>query len=213
MYKKILISLLFITAVFNGCSTKNNISKKEDYKILDEVGIVGIQDTTMQYYKNSTTVYKCKVTSDKYLSEIINVTPLMKILKEKDVKITFTEPTKKLLVIKTINYLSLYDGDCEPYTIKAVVELYDVEDISKNWNKENIKDYAKDISSLNSKRLIYSHEFVLDKYYNIYSEFLGFNAKGIGHKLDDNPNKDKKDIHKFHQEIIKELEKVIKFPE
>ena len=213
MYKKILISLLFITAVFNGCSTKNNISKKEDYKILDEVGIVGIQDTTMQYYKNSTTVYKCKVTSDEYLSEIINVTPLMKILKEKDVKITFTEPTKKLLVIKTINYLSLYDGDCEPYTIKAVVELYDVEDISKNWNKENIKDYAKDISSLNSKRLIYSHEFVLDKYYNIYSEFIGFNAKGIGYELDDNPNKDKKDIHKFHQEIIKELEKVIKFPE
>lgn len=213
MKKYILISLFFVIIFFSACSTKNNISKKEDYKILDEVGIIGIKDTKIQYYKNITTPYKCNVTSDKYLSEIINVTPLIKMLKEKDIKITFTEPTKKLLIVKTINYLALYDSNCEPNTIKVIVELYDVEDISKNWNKENIKDYAKDISSLNSKRLIYSHEFVLDKYYNIYSEFIGFNAKGIGYELDDNPNKDKKDIHKFHQEIIKELEKVIKFPE
>ena len=213
MNKKILTNLFFIIIFFSACSTKNNISKKEDYKILDEVGIVGIKDTTIQYYRNSTTPYKCNVTSDKYISEIIDVTPLIKILKEKDVKITFTEATKKLLVIKTINYLSLYDSDCEPYTIKVIVELYDVEDISNDWNKKNIKDYAKDISSLNSKRLIYSHEFILDKYYNIYSEFLGFNAKGIGYKLDDNPNKDKKDINKFYQEVIKDLEKVMKFPQ
>ncbi|MCT7614148.1 hypothetical protein [Aliarcobacter butzleri] len=213
MNKKILTSLFFIIIFFSACSTKNNISKKEDYKILDEVGIVGIKDTTIQYYRNTTTPYKCNVTSDKYITEIIDVTPLIKILKEKDVKITFTEPTKKLLIIKTTDYLALYDGNCEPNTIKVIVELYDVEDISKNWSKENIKGYSKDISSLNSKRLIYSHQFVLDKYYNIYSEFLGFNAKGIGYKLDDNPNKDKKDINKFYQEVIKDLEKVMKFPE
>lgn len=213
MNKKILTSLFFIIIFFSACSTKNNISKKEDYKILDEVGIVGIKDTTIQYYRNTTTPYKCNVTSDKYITEIIDITPLIKTLKEKDVKITFTEPTKKLLIIKTTDYLALYDGNCEPNTIKVIVELYDVEDISKNWNKKNIKGYSKDVNSLNSKRLIYSHQFILDKYYNIYSEFLGFNAKGIGYKLDDNPNKDKKDINKFYQEVIKELEKVMKFPE
>ncbi|MFX4263923.1 hypothetical protein ACOL3L_00325 [Aliarcobacter butzleri] len=212
MYKKIIISLLFIALGFSACGTKNNIynniSKKEDYKILDEVTIIGIKDTTIQYYRNSTTPYKCNVTSDKYITEIIDVTPLIKILKEKDVKITFTEPTKKLLIIKTTDYLALYDGNCEPNSIKVIVELYDVEDISKNWNKKNIKD----VSSLNSKRLIYSHQFVLDRFYNSYSKLDTF-ALGIAYRLNQDPNRDKKDIDKFHQDIIKELEKVMKFPQ
>ena len=136
----------------------------------------------------------------------------IKILKEKDVKITFTEPTKKLLIIKTTDYSALYDGNCEPNSIKVIVELYDVEDISKNWNKKNIKDYAKDVSSLNSKRLIYSHQFVLDRFYNSYSKLDTF-ALGIAYRLNQDPNRDKKDIDKFHQDIIKELEKVMKFPQ
>ncbi|PUE66461.1 hypothetical protein [Arcobacter lacus] len=212
MNKKILTSLFFVIIFFSACATKNNISKKEDYKILDEVGIVGIKDTTIQYYRNTTTPYKCNVTSDKYITEIIDVTPLIKILKEKDVKITFTEPTKKLLIIKTTDYLALYDGNCEPNTIKVIVELYDVEDISKNWSKENIKGYSKDVSSLNSKRLIYSHQFVLDRFYNSYSQLDTF-AVGIAYRLNEDPNRDKKDIGKFHQDIIKELEKVMKFPQ
>ncbi|GAB1466784.1 hypothetical protein MASR2M54_22840 [Aliarcobacter cryaerophilus] len=51
MKKYILISLFFVIIFFSACSTKNNISKKEDYKILDEVGIIGIKDTKIQYYK------------------------------------------------------------------------------------------------------------------------------------------------------------------
>ena len=211
MKKYILISLFFVIIFFSACSTKNNISKKEDYKILDEVGIIGIKDTKIQYYKNITTPYKCNVTSDKYLSEIINVTPLIKMLKEKDIKITFTEPTKKLLIVKTINYLALYDSNCEPNTIKVIVELYDVEDISKNWSKDNINNYSKDVSSLNSKRLIYSNEFVVDRYYNVYSELDTF-AVGIAYRLNQDPNRDKKNVEKFFKEVIKELEKVMKFP-
>ncbi|GAB1466785.1 hypothetical protein MASR2M54_22850 [Aliarcobacter cryaerophilus] len=132
-------------------------------------------------------------------------------LKEKDIKITFTEPTKKLLIVKTINYLALYDSNCEPNTIKVIVELYDVEDISKNWSKDNINNYSKDVSSLNSKRLIYSNEFVVDRYYNVYSELDTF-AVGIAYRLNQDPNRDKKDVEKFFKEVIKELEKVMKFP-
>ena len=211
MKKYILISLFFVIIFFSACSTKNNISKKEDYKILDEVGIIGIKDTKIQYYRNTTTPYKCNVTSDKYITEIIDITPLIKTLKEKDVKITFTEPTKKLLIVKTINYLALYDSNCEPNTIKVIVELYDVEDISKNWSKDNINNYSKDVSSLNSKRLIYSNEFVVDRYYNVYSELDTF-AVGIAYRLNQDPNRDKKDVEKFFKEVIKELEKVMKFP-
>ncbi len=59
--------------------------------------------------------------------------------------------------------------------------------------------------------MIYSNEFVVDRYYNVYSELDTF-AVGIAYRLNQDPNRDKKDVEKFFKEVIKELEKVMKFP-
>ncbi|MDK2041300.1 hypothetical protein [Aliarcobacter butzleri] len=205
MYKKIFISLLFIMTIFNGCGTKNNIVKKEDYKILDEVSIIGSSRGSVTFSKYSTTFYKCKIMKESYDKEILDVSPIKKLLQEKNVKIKYIEPTKKILIIKIEKYLSEFNNNCKPNKIDIKIELYDVEDISKNWNKDNMKNYIK---ALDDKRLIYSQSFILDENYNNYSE-LSYRVRGL--VIID--NKDKKDINKFYQEVIKDLEKVMKFPQ
>ncbi|MDN5053399.1 hypothetical protein [Aliarcobacter butzleri] len=204
MYKKIFIILIFIITIFSGCSTKNNISKKEDYKTLDEVSILAIKDTNIKYHFAYTTAKKCTIMSDKYFNDIMNINPLIELLKNKSVNIKYTEATKKLLVIRVKEYISELNNDCKPSKIVLKVELYDVEELSKNWNKNNIKD----IKSLDNKNLIYSQSFILDENYNNYSE-LSYRV----HRLVSIDNKDKKDINKFYQEVIKDLEKVMKFPQ
>lgn len=204
MYKKIFIILIFIITIFSGCSTKNNISKKEDYKTLDEVSILAIKDTNIKYHFAYTTAKKCTIMSDKYFNDIMNVNPLIELLKNKSVNIKYTEATKKLLVIRVKEYISELNNDCKPSKIVLKVELYDVEELSKNWNKNNIKD----IKSLDNKNLIYSQSFILDENYNNYSE-LSYRV----HRLVSIDNKDNKDINRFYQEVIKDLEKVMKFPQ
>ncbi|MFV7789897.1 hypothetical protein ACNSOP_07050 [Aliarcobacter lanthieri] len=207
MYKKIVLSLLFVIVVFSGCGAKNNIynniSKNENYKILDEVAIIGSESKGTTFSKYSTTPYKCKTMRKEYDKEILNTTLIEKSLKDKNVKIKYIEPTKRILIIKPEEYFSKLDNDCKPSRIDIKIELYDVEEISKNWNKENIEIYVKDIKLLSKNNLIYSKEFVLGEYDNTsgYSAFITFPY------LDKN-----KDINKFHQEIIIELEKVMKFP-
>ncbi|MDN5097154.1 hypothetical protein O8C85_01220 [Aliarcobacter butzleri] len=208
MYKKIFISLVFIMIIFSSCSTKNYILKKEDYKTLNEVSIITIKDTNIKYHFAYTTAKKCTIMSDKYFNDIMNVNPLIELLKNKGVKIKYIEATKRILVIRVEEYLSELNNDCKPSKISLKVELYDVEDISKNWDKENMKDYTRDIKSLDNKRLIYSQSFILDENYNNYSE-LSYRVRGL--VIID--NKDKKDINKFYQEVIKDLEKVMKFPQ
>ncbi|RBQ28327.1 hypothetical protein [Aliarcobacter vitoriensis] len=207
MYTKIMISLLFISLGFSACGTKNNIynniSKKENYKILDEVSIIGSESNSTTFSKYSTTPYKCKQMRKEYDKEILNTTLISKLLQERNVKIKYIEPTKKVLIIKPEGYFSKLDENCTPSRIDIKIELYDTEEISKNWNKDDIKNYANDIKFLNKDNLIYSQEFTLGEYHNTsgYSAFITF------------PNLDKnKDIDKFHQDIIKELEKVMKFP-
>ncbi|MCG3694192.1 hypothetical protein [Aliarcobacter butzleri] len=212
MYKKIFIILIFIITIFSGCSTKNNISKKEDYKTLDEVSILAIKDTNIKYHFAYTTAKKCTIMSDKYFNDIMNVNPLIELLKNKSVNIKYTEATKKLLVIRVKEYISELNNDCKPSKIVLKVELYDVEDISKNWDKENMKDYTIDIKSLDDKRLIYSQNFILDSYYNSYYGVDNF-VRGITYRLNQDPNRDKKDVEKFFKEVIKDLEKVMKFPQ
>ncbi|MFW2581151.1 hypothetical protein [Aliarcobacter butzleri] len=210
MNKKILVSLLFVIVVFSGCGTKNNIAKKEDYKILDEVSIIGSSSSGVTFSKYYTTPYKCKTMKEKYDKEILDLTPLKKLLEEKNIKIKYAEPTKRILNINIISYLSILDNDCQPKDISVRIELYDVEDISKNWNKENMKNYIKDIHSLqkNDKYLIYSKEFILDRYYNTFSS-LNHSINGLLIIED----REKRDINKFYQEVIKDLEKVMKFPQ
>ncbi|RBQ32226.1 hypothetical protein CRU92_00520 [Arcobacter sp. FW59] len=208
MHKKIFISLLFIIVIFSGCFSKNNISKKESYKVLDEVTIIGLQDVIkIKYFESYNHLEKCKIRSTHYFDDIVNIKPLIKLLKEKNVKITYIEPTKKLLVIKAEEYISTYGIGCEPSTMIVSLKLYDVENISKDWSKNNIKVYTENIKSLKDEMLIYSKEFRLDSNFDLLDTIF-INSNNYEFDLSSN-----KDIEKFFKEVIKDLEKVMKFPE
>lgn len=214
MYKKIFISLLFITAVFNGCSSKNNISKKESYKVLDEVTVVGQKgrenETVVEYSGKFANSGICKKQSKNYFDELTNIDKLVELLKDKNVKITtIDKPIKKLLVVKPIDYESMnFSNECLPSRIFVEIILYDMQEVSKNWTTGNKIDFK----SLDDKNIIYRYRFYLDSFYNSYSELDTF-AVGIAYRLNQDPNRDKKDVEKFFKEVIKDLEKVMKFPE
>ncbi|MCT7589411.1 hypothetical protein [Aliarcobacter butzleri] len=214
MYKKIFISLLFITAVFNGCSSKNNISKKESYKVLDEVTVVGQKgrenETVVEYSGKFANSGICKKQSKNYFDELTNIDKLVELLKDKNVKITtIDKPIKKLLVVKPIDYESMnFSNECLPSRIFVEIILYDMQEVSKNWTTGNKIDFK----SLDDKNIIYRYRFYLDSFYNSYSELDTF-AVGIAYRLNQDPNRDKKDVEKFFKEVIKDLEKVMKFSE
>lgn len=214
MYKKIFISLLFITAVFNGCSSKNNISKKESYKVLDEVTVVGQKgrenETVVEYSGKFANSGICKKQSKNYFDELTNIDKLVELLKDKNVKITtIDKPIKKLLVVKPIDYESMnFSNECLPSRIFVEIILYDMQEVSKNWTTGNKIDFK----SLDDKNIIYRYRFYLDSFYNSYSELDTF-AVGIAYRLNQDPNRDKKDVEKFFKEVIKDLGKVMKFSE
>lgn len=213
MYKKIFISLLFITAVFSGCSSKNNISKKESYKVLDEVAVVGQKgrenETVVEYSGKFANSGICKEQSKNYFDELTNIDKLVELLKDKNVKITtIDKPIKKLLIVKPIDYESRnFSNECLPSRMFVEIILYDIEEISKNWTVGNRIDFK----SLDDKNIIYRYRFYLDSSYNSYSELDTF-AVGIAYRLNQDPNRDKKDVEKFFKEVVKDLEKVLIFP-
>ncbi|WP_164469706.1 hypothetical protein [Aliarcobacter cryaerophilus] len=214
MYKKIFFSLLFITSFFSGCSSKNNISKKESYKILDEVAVIGQKgrenEIVVEYDYRFTNEAICKKQSKNYFDELTNIDKLAELLKTKNVKITnIDKPIKKLLVIKPIDYESrrVFSSECLPSHILIDIILYDVEEESKNWIIGNKIDFK----SLNNKNIIYKYRFHLDSLYNSYSELDTF-AVGIAYRFNQDPNRDKKDVEKFFKEVVKDLEKVMKLP-
>ncbi|RBQ27678.1 MULTISPECIES: hypothetical protein [Arcobacteraceae] len=214
MYKKIFISLVFIIAVFSGCSSKNNISKKESYKLLDEVTVVGQKGRenkiVVEYNGRFANSAMCKEESKNYFDELTNLDKLVELLKAKNIKITnIDKPIKKLLVIKPIDYESMnFSNECLPSHMFVEIIIYDMEEVSRNWTVENKIDFK----SLDDKNIIYRYRFHLDSFYNSYSELDTF-AVGIAYRLNQDPNRDKKDVEKFFKEVIKDLEKVMKFPQ
>ena len=223
MYKKISINLLFIILIFSGCSQKvNNISKNESYKLLDEIVIVaeqknlditnapnsgmnvsyvnwgngtGMSPVFTPNYSISSTL--CKNESGSYSNEIINnMSKFKDLFTIQRVRVnSIYEPTKKLLKITPEKY------DCANNYIYVKVTLYDVENISKNWNKTNVQQTVKQIESLDDKNIIYQNMFILDKTYSAFSvdDF----------KKDSFANVEKKatNIEKFYNVVIKDLQK------
>lgn len=227
MYKKISINLLFIILIFSGCSQKvNNISKNESYKLLDEIVIVaeqknlditnapssgmnvnyvnwgngtGMSPVFTPNYSISSTL--CKNESESYSNEIINnMSKFKDLFTIHGVRVnSIYKPTKKLLKITPEKY------DCANNYIYVKATLYDVENISKNWNKTNVQQTVKQIESLDDKNIIYQNMFILDKTYSAFSvdDF----------KKDSFANVEKKatNIEKFYNVVIKDLKKFMDF--
>ncbi|QKF58722.1 hypothetical protein [Aliarcobacter lanthieri] len=227
MYKKIFINLLFIIFIFSGCSQKvNNTSKNESYKLLDEIVIVSEEkdlDITNAPSSGMNVNYvnwgngmgmapvftpnysfgsvNCKNESEFYSNEIINnISKFKDLFRIQLVRVNnIYEPTKKLLKITPEKY------DCTNNYIYVKATLYDVENISKNWNKTNVKQTVKQLESLDNKNIIYQNTFILDKTYSAFAidDF----------KKDSFSNVEKKatNIEKFYNVVIKDLKKFMDF--
>lgn len=205
IFNFIMFGCLFI---FVGCVDKNNIQKQKSYEKLDEVSVIGMQSGI--YIKHNIHLDKsmCENQAKQNFDGIINIVKLNKLIENRKVKITSIDnPTKKLLVIKPINYSCTYSQS------QVVVILYDVEKISKNWTSQDRKQTFKDISTLSDENIIYKKNFYLDEKYNTYRYVESISFSGIVYLFDDNPKKAEKDIEKFFVVVIEDLNKVMDFPD
>lgn len=214
MFLKIFITFSIIIMTFSGCAkTVNNIEKNESYKTLDEVTVVGQRkEFTIRYNHRQISLRQCQQESNVYFEELSHITKLDKLLETKNVKSTgIDKPIKKLLIIRPILYESKFDPRCSPDAMTVMVNLYNVEEVSKDWTKEDIKKVINDISALNEKNLIYSKNFYLDKKYNTYSEVsLGF--QNIAYQMNSDPEKETGNVEKFFRKVVEDLEKNMQFP-
>lgn len=214
MFLKIFITLSIMIITFSGCAkTVNNIDKSEAYKALEEVTVIGQRkEFTIRYNHRQTSLRQCQQESNVYFEELSYVTKLGKLLENKNVKTTsIDKPIKKLLIIRPILYESKFDARCSPDAMTVMVNLYDVEEVSKDWTKEDIKKVINDISALNEKNLIYSKNFYLDKKYNVYSEVsLGF--QNVAYQMNSDPEKETRNVEKFFKTVVVDLEKNMQFP-
>lgn len=223
---KIVFITIFTILIFNGCSNKiNNISTKSSYKVLDEVSVI-VEQINGDVFRSSTSIMftgsaafpiapvttfkpveSCKKESDVYLYDITNNIPrLQALLQDKNVKIrNINEPIKKVLFIKITGYHLENNKNCEIYTIWTDVFLYDVEGLSKNWDKEEDENILNTISKLNENRIIYKNKFGSDKYFNSFPTGQFSSDYFFNKNLD-------KNVEKFYKEVIKHLEEVISFP-
>lgn len=205
---------LFVALAFTGCArTINNIDKSEAYKTLEEVTVIGQRkEFTLRYNHRQTSLRQCQQESNVYFEELSHITKLDKLLESKNVKSTgIDKPIKKLLIIRPVLYESKFDSRCSPDAMTVMVNLYDVEEISRDWTKEDVKKVIQEISALNEKNLIYSKSFYLDKKYNTYSEVsLGF--QNVAHQMNSDPEKETRNVEKFFKTVVEDLEKNMQFP-
>jgi len=186
---KIVLTLIGAIFILDGCSNKiNQISSKESYKILDEMAIyvkqnnsnIRVPHTSIAFTGypafpitpviNYKPVTFCEEETKLYLSDITNnVSKFQELLKDKNIKIkNMYEPTNKLLFIDVIQYNLKNIKTCEIGHIYIDVYLYDVEDISQHWHKDNSEKIDYDILRLDKNRIIYKNTFLSDKYFNSF---------------------------------------------
>lgn len=228
MFKLFKIAFISIIPIFMliGCSNKiNNISKKSSYKVLDEVSII-VEQINGDVFRSSTSIMftgsaafpiapimtfkpveSCKKESDVYLYDITNnISKFQELFQDRNIKIrNINELTKKVLFIKITGYHLENNKTCEMYTIWTDVFLYDVEDVSTNWDKEEDVNILNTISKLNEDRIIYKNKFGSDKYFNSFPTGQFSSDYFFNKNLD-------KNVEKFYKEVIKHLEEVISFP-
>lgn len=230
IFKKIFF-LIFMMLLFSGCSQKiDNISKKESYKVLDEVAVVALQTNidiingsssynfshfvnwkngagvvpvfTPNHSAKSSSCFESKIYPNKIIN---NLSKFKDLLTKEQVKInTIYEPTKKLLVVTPIKF------DCTNDDLYVKVTLYDIEDMSKTWNKKNVQKTLEEIKDLEDKNIIYQNIFIADKCMYFTDEDIRATKSFEEVDLEKVENRIEENINKLYENIIKELKKAMK---
>jgi len=202
-----IILALFVLIFFSACYKKvDNTSLNENYKILNQVSIVAVYKDIRPVVDNPFGVFRScsKIGYDFWFNSIIDTHKFSEILENnKGIEVLdFGEPVKRLIVIKPISYHLIEKISCSA-NIFVDVFLYDIEGIYLNWAIKSYEDIIKEINLLEDKNLIYTNRYKLDENFNTIEVLeldYGFN------KTDD------RDVKKFFNKIVEDLEKVVKFP-
>jgi len=202
-----IILVLFILIFFGACYKKiDNTSLNKDYKTLNQVSVVGSLENVRILAYEMFGMFRCPVDKEDnfWLNSIIDKHTFSKILEAKSIEVLdFGEPVKRLIFIKPISYATY---DCPPERMFVEFFLYDVEDISKTWSLKSYEDIIKEINLLGDRNLIYTDRYALDINFNP-RRALDFNFIAYWW----NKTKDR-DVKKFFNKVVEDLEKVVKFP-
>lgn len=137
VYFVAVLSLFFLSGCAFNVANVNNISKKE-YKILDEVSIIGAYKETKIQYRKGMVLSQCQNRYKKISNAVMKVPNLVEELKRRNIQIKYIEdkslPIKRQLVVKPIFF------DCIGNTVNVEVSLYDIEEISQDWFKKEKRD-------------------------------------------------------------------------
>jgi len=199
-----IILALFILIFFSACYKKiDNTSLNEDYKILDQVTIIGT-------YKNITygNGEDCPNISKVWLNQLVNISKFNEIIKDKSTieLIDLGKPAKRLIIVKPISYENPYRFGCLPSSILTDIFVYDIEDISKTWSLKSYEDIMQEVDLLENKNLIYTNRFMSDIDFNTIKVR---DDDSISYLFSKTKNRD---VRKFFIKVFEDLEKVFKFP-
>jgi len=203
-----IILTIFILIFFSACYKKiDNTSLNADYKILNQVSVIGSLENVEILAQQQLGLFPpCPVDKEDnfWLNSIIDKYKFSKILEAKGIEVlNFGESVKRLIFIKPIFYET---PTCSPNCMFVEFYLYDVEDISKTWNLKSYNDIIKEINLLGDTNLIYTDRYALDINFNP-RRALDFNFIHYWwNKTND------RDVKKFFNKVIEDLEKVVRFP-
>jgi len=213
-----IILTIFILIFFSACYKKiDNTSLNADYKILNQVSVVGtLKNVYMDesYKKALYGIRFCRTQNKEdnfWLNSIIDEYKFHEILEAKGIEVLdFGEPVKRLIFIKPFYYTDGNIFKCTPDSIIVDIFLYDVENISKTWVLKSCEDIVKEMGLLKEvsdllkdKNIIYATRYSLDENFNsveIYELDYGLD------KTND------RDVKKFFNKVVEDLGKVVRFP-
>lgn len=165
VYLAVVFSLLFLSGCAFNVANINNISKKKEYKTLDEVSIIGAYKDTKIQYRKGMILSVCQNRYKNISNSVMHVPNLTEELKRRNIHIKYIEgnslPIKRQLVVKPVFF------DCIGNSVNVEVSLYDMEEISQSWFKKEKKEIIKELTQLPENQLIYRKILTLN-YFDVY---------------------------------------------
>lgn len=210
--KKNLTFLIVISIFFSACSKypslpsvdKNNISSKKEYeKKIDNLAIIYTMSNMkakrndnlsacMKEIKDTFSLVKRKNSFLKNELQLRDITT--------DVIDNIDENSTRLLKIDLRSFNTKDRFFCSAGQISLVASLYDIKDLSKQWESKEKSKKILMLSQLESKNLIYQKEFFLE-----FDSYQGYKTKEFKSFKKENEKNKNKTINTYVKNLISNL--------
>jgi hypothetical protein len=166
-YKNKLSESLIVTKL--GGTNVSYKHRKEAKNGMGDVCLKKAKELNNYLYKNNTI-------DDEFLSRNITITTLNdEFVSRKIARTTLNEKNTRILTIHPIKFHSEDIGSCFPDTLMILVELYDVEDLTKEWKGKITKQKLDKLLKSNQRVLIWKTTFKL----NFHKDGKRLNEKDV----------------------------------